>query len=163
MQRLAKRVKQSSLNVSEVQVDPQGEIKMSTVLEQFVDPYWPEARTHQERIFLLNIAVSAWNMALLEENERLEQVNSLVSQLSPDPSNPVADEIREMFMELIERKQTLFSTIDRLIVDFELDENRYGANLSVVSTPANPISPETPADGPADDQPPIEAEGQQDS
>lgn len=110
--------------------EPKGEIKMSEVLNQFVEPYLEEARTKQDYEKLLMLAIMAWNTALLPEDTREEKLEKiLVESVSPIPK-----EIKGFIYALIERKERYFHQYKRGILNFELSDTGHDYHLSVIST-----------------------------
>ncbi|NJN86576.1 MAG: hypothetical protein HC881_10030 [Leptolyngbyaceae cyanobacterium SL_7_1] len=135
MKRLQKRVEQGVLgdSIGGVVIDPEGEEKMSAVLEAFVEPYLDEATNRDEQQMLFSFAVIAWNMALLPEEKRSEGLEILTQQLGENQA--ASAEVQEILEEMIERKQLFFADNKRQILDFELSGRGRSLNLSVVSTP----------------------------
>lgn len=143
MDKLAKRVQQNF--EGKVEILPQNEIRMSDVLEAFVEPYLETAHTHDQRLMLLSIAAFAWNVALRPEDQQQQEITEFVSQIVPDANNPARRDITATLEELAERKRSSFADVRRYIVDFELRETRNDIHLSVVSAPVSaPIAEDAP-------------------
>ncbi len=110
--------------------NPDGEVKMSEVLTEFIKPYMKRVNTVDEHRKLLVIAVLAWNAAILPEEKRQEMVNTLLANLQmPDDKD-----FRSIIEMMIERKMKHFAEIRRLIVNFELTDLGSSTHLSVAST-----------------------------
>jgi hypothetical protein len=110
--------------------EPAGEVKMSEVLGEFIDPYIEETRNKEEYETLLMIAIMAWNTALLPENAREEMFEKAFAKAMP----PMPEEIKEIIYELIERKDRYFPQYTRQILNFELTDTGHDYHLSVIST-----------------------------
>jgi hypothetical protein len=112
--------------------EPAGEVKMSEVIESFVEPYAEFANTYEEYDKLIGLAVVAWNAALLPKRKQRAKIRKNVGALSlPDSDTQDLVEIVEMMMK---RKRKYFSDNTRAIVEYHLSETRYGFHLSVAST-----------------------------
>jgi hypothetical protein len=133
MAKLAKRVQQNF--EGKVEIAPQNGIRMSDVLEAFIEPYLETAHTHDQRLMLLSIAAFAWNVALRPEDQQQQEITEFVSQIVPDANNPARQDITAILEEFVERKRSSFADVRRYIVDFELRETRNDVHLSVVSAP----------------------------
>ena len=59
--------------------EPEGQEKMSAVLEDFVEPYRDMAETYDEFHNLLDLAMLAWNAALLPEDKRRAMVDDVLA------------------------------------------------------------------------------------
>jgi hypothetical protein len=132
LEKLQQKVQQGPLSerLSGIVASPQGEIKMSEVLEKFVDPYLDFAQNRSQREKLFSIAVIAWNLALMPENERQQ-----IIEQGTTGNDPLArQDTREFIDELIARKQTLFAENKRYIVEFQLQDTGKTLHLSVAST-----------------------------
>lgn len=139
MDKLAKRVKQSFQGkLGGVVTNPKGEVKMSEVLEDFVGPYINDDLTLIQRQNLFQIAIIAWNIPLLPEDQQQAALNNIIDKLSVGQSEQHQEDTKEILTELIERKQKHFAKHKRYILDFELTENKDEFHLSVVSTMPNP-------------------------
>lgn len=135
MDQLAKRVKKNLAGrIANVIVDPAGEVKMSEVLENFVEPYLDTASNHDQRLKLLGIAVFAWNLALLPENKQQPELDKIVTELTRWQGRQMKQDVRKILEEMMERKRDFFAQHQRYILDFELKERRHDFHLSVVST-----------------------------
>lgn len=143
MDRLAKRVKKNLAGkIADVVVDPAGEVRMSEVLEDFVDPYLDTASNHGQRLKLLGMAIFAWNLALLPEDQQQQELDKLVTELTKGQGRQMQQDVKEILAEMMKRKRNFFAQHQRYILDFELKERRNDFHLSVVST----LVPIEPAD-----------------
>jgi hypothetical protein len=132
LEKLQKKVQQGLLSkgLAGTVANPQGEVKMSEVLEEFVEPYLDFARNRSEREKLFSLAVVAWNLALIPENERQQ-----IIEQGTTGNDPLArQDAREFIDELIARKKTLFAENKRYIVEFQLQDTGKTLHLSVAST-----------------------------
>jgi len=112
--------------------NPKGEIKMSEVLENFVEPYLAEARGPEQQQMLFKMAVIAWNSAIMPETERQSALNNLLKMMKVKKSD--RQEVEGLLDELVVRKLELFPDNHRYIVDFQLDDAGDQFHLSVAST-----------------------------
>jgi hypothetical protein len=126
--------------------NPEGEVKMSEVLEKFVEPYLDTAKSSSDRRSLIGIAVTAWNLALMPENERQSFIDKFIVEMFNQKDTHIIQDIREILDEMVARKLEFFPDVKRLIVEFQLQETRNKFHLSVASTltessiPAKPQS-----------------------
>ncbi len=134
LEKLQQKVQQGLLSEGLTGIaSPQGEIKMSEVLEEFVEPYLDFARNRSQREKLFNLAVAAWNLALMPENERQQIIDQGIEGTVGNDLLARQD-IGEFIDELIARKQTLFAENKRHIVEFQLQDTGKTLHLSVAST-----------------------------
>jgi len=112
--------------------DPAGEVKMSAVLRQFVDPYWhiPDDQTSMNR--LLATALVAWNTALQPEEKRSELLAQVAATLPSDTETQ--EDFYAIVAEMMARKEQHFAQYDRVILDYELIDQGDNYHLSVIAT-----------------------------
>jgi uncharacterized FlgJ-related protein len=120
--------------LSEIILNPQGEVKISAVLEDFVEPYRATLQSDQGYESLLSIAVMAWNIALLGEDQQSQQVDWIVAEATQSQGAQIQQDIRSILEELITRKKQHFASINRHIVDFQLKGRGDTLHLSVAAT-----------------------------
>jgi thymidine phosphorylase len=118
--------------------NPKGEVKMSEVLESFVEPYLDAARNHSQREKLFGIAMVAWNLALMPEGDRPSLIDRMVKAGIQSNDRLAQQDTREIINEMIVRKQKFFADNKRCIVDFQLQDVGNQFHLSVASTLLNP-------------------------
>ncbi len=110
-------------------IDPPGEIKMSEVLHELVQPEWNDCPNEEAMWKLLNLGTIAWNAALVQGAERTAFLGDIAETLP--------DELRQDFKHFVElfirRKEKLFPHIQRPILSFELTWPSGRPYLSVVS------------------------------
>lgn len=111
--------------------NPAGQVKMSEVLVDFIEPYSMSVRTEEEYQKLLSVALIAWNAALLPPNGRQEMIDSIIGKAIPADS---ADDAKLVIHELIRRKDRYFADIKRSILLYELTMTKEGPHISVAST-----------------------------
>ncbi|AFY80327.1 hypothetical protein [Oscillatoria acuminata] len=119
--------------------NPKGEVKMSEVLEAFVEPYLDFIHDHDEREKLFTLAVMAWNLALMPEKKRPSMIDELL-KVGLKGNDPLAQQdTLEIIDELIARKEEFFAKHKRFIVDFQLQDRGNEFHLSVASTFSNAL------------------------
>ena len=111
-----------------------GGIKMSKVMEKFVEPYYEVVKNEEEYRRLLTVAIIAWNATLMAENERAPTLRRLLVTLSEE----LRADAMEFIKELMVRKEKYFPEYRRGFIDYELTVSPGGWQLSVVST-ATPL------------------------
>lgn len=127
---LSKRIKRRFPDQKLVMGGAPDGVKMSDVLEAFVEPYRELVDTKDAFYKLLTIAIVAWNAALLPAQKRMTHVENILQVL---PESARSDGI-EIVKELIERKERYFSENKRMILDCEVEETEKGYHLFVIST-----------------------------
>jgi hypothetical protein len=120
-----------------------GEAKMSDILEEFIEPYLVFDLDLIERKKFFEIAVSAWNLALMPENVRQPLIDKLVKKGMEGADPWIQQDMQEIIYKLIARKQKFFAKYQRVIVDFQLEDTGSGFHLSVASTLSNPLAPKS--------------------
>lgn len=133
-----KKLREKSLPFKEIVVSPSGEVTMSEVLEDFIEPYRESNETKGSMRTLLTIGIIAWNLALSPESKRQEMIDRVFNKDLLKGDKRLKADIQELIDELIARKNRYFSENKRMIVDFELKELGSEYHLSVASS----LSPE---------------------
>lgn len=131
---LRRRVKENFPHQEVIIGPPKNGIKMSEVLEEFVEPYRKFAETKEAYRKLLTTAIIAWNVTLFPEKDRSSRLEELVVTLPED----VRKDGRQIIEELMVRKERFFSQHRRMIIDFEVADTGGEWHLSVMST-AGPV------------------------
>jgi len=122
---------------AQLRIEPRDELKMSEVLEGFVEPYRGLANTDNGQRVLLHIASLAWNAAILPENERQAVLDQVAANGLPGFQGQAQEELQDLLTNMIARKRALFDDNKRFILSVELTSAE-GGYLSVISTAAGP-------------------------
>ncbi len=133
-----KKLREKSSAFKEIVVSPSGEVTMSEVLEDFVEPYRESPETKESMRRLLTLGTIAWNLALSPESKRQGMIDRVFNKDLLNGDEKLKAEIQGLIEELIARKNRYFSENRRMIVDFELKELGNDYHISVAST----LSPE---------------------
>ncbi|HEY9628917.1 MAG TPA: hypothetical protein V6C84_16570 [Coleofasciculaceae cyanobacterium] len=135
LNKLAQRVEQGwKGKIAGVEKNPKGEAKMSEVLQAFVEPHLDFAHNLEQRRKMFSIALLAWNLALLPQEEQQQEMQKIIDQLCQGKDRQAQQDMQEVLEELINRKRKYFSGYHRYILDFELQETAQDFHLSVVSS-----------------------------
>lgn len=121
-----------------------GGIKMSEVIQSFIEPYLRYADTEENLRKLLGLASMAWNVALFPKEQRPKALDDAFASFEPE----MRAGLEALVEEMIKRKDQHFSEIRRAVIDFEVQMNKGGFYLSVASSPG-----ELPADSPLVEKP----------
>ena len=114
--------------------NPQGEVKMSDVLEEFIEPYLPEADELEKRQMLFEMAIIAWNLAIMPEHKRQSALDELFKDLMKGKPATAKRDLNSLMDEMVARKLELFPNNRRYILDFQLEDIGDQFHLSVAST-----------------------------
>ncbi len=113
---------------------PMGGIKMSTVLEEFVEPLTDQVEGHKAYARAISMGIVAWNAALEPESRRAAFVSSAIDAALENPNDEDRLRCREVIEHLIARKLRCFAQYRRPILGYHLDELEDGGLfLSVIS------------------------------
>jgi len=132
----AKKMVQDSLSQSGAKIvtNPVGVIRMSEVLEEFVDPYIHLYQNGEERKSIFSVAIFAWNLAIEPEEVRKSKIDEVIEKTMAHGTEQNRKDMRLLLEELIARKYQYFNEINRLIVDFQMKGSGDQFHLSVAST-----------------------------
>jgi len=114
---------------------PAGGVRMSEVLEYFVEPFFDED-IHDIEAYrrLLTLGVLAWNAALRPEPEGQAMVDDVIGKGMRRETPEVRAFARKVVDHLIERKKRYFAQCRRPILNFEVSElDDGGWHLTVAS------------------------------
>jgi hypothetical protein len=109
---------------------PRGDKKMSQVLIEFIEPYADNADSDESFKKLLTIAIIAWNASLLPLKERQDLIDQTITILQPE----LRQDMKGILEGMIQRKETHFAHIRRMIMDYEVEMTPGGWHVIVAST-----------------------------
>lgn len=123
---------------SKMVANPEGEVKMSEVLEAFIAPYTEFVHNQSQQEKLVGLATTAWNLAIMPEEQQQTMMESLMTESLKDMDHLAQQDFRELLTELIERKQTYFADNKRMIIEWQVQDLGNQWHLSVASTLVKP-------------------------
>ena len=122
-EKLEKNIKSDFGKDVQIVRDLKGITKMSEVLEDFVSPYADIPSSKKELESLFGMAVSAWNLSFMPEEERTKTLDQVFAQAF-NPRNVDAEDLeigRAMVEEMIDRKLKYFADEHRQVTDFQVE------------------------------------------
>ena len=131
---LKRKLERGPFPVKRIVVTPGGQVKMSYVLADFVEPYSQSADTEEEYRKLLTLAVLAWNASFLPKSKQQEMISQVIDGGIPAGTQELRTGLKDIVRALIARKQKHFAEYKRNIIDFELTASGAGYHLTVAST-----------------------------
>ncbi|MCP4579748.1 MAG: hypothetical protein GY846_26050 [Deltaproteobacteria bacterium] len=118
-------------------VDKPDAIKMSAVILDLVEPYLKKYWGNENRVRgLISLAVAAWNMSFLSNEQQMAFQEKLITKAFPKDSD--AKDVAMMlsfFAELQQRQRKLFPDIRSIIIGHDLDIDINNIHLNVSSVP----------------------------
>ena len=132
---LQKRIKQGPYQNFELIPASYDQVKISTVIGEFVAPYVNYTDSEESYRKLLTLAVLAWNASFLPETEQQDMINRVFNEGLPAETTELITGLRDFVYQLINRKQAYFSKFKRSIIDFEVVDLGDRYHISVASTP----------------------------
>ncbi|MBF0552497.1 MAG: hypothetical protein HQK60_18450 [Deltaproteobacteria bacterium] len=109
-------------------IEPEGVVKMSEVLLEYIEPYAWE--TKEELYQLVSVAIIAWNAVLLSGDKRKDALEKMLNLLPAE----IHDDVTVLIGAMIRRKEKYFAHIRRVIVNFHITMTKDGPHISVAST-----------------------------
>ncbi len=105
-------------------VEFKSSIKMSEVIKAFASEILELAENGEQTKFAIESAIIFWNLCVVA-NDNSEKVShtieEMLSTLTLTSSHYDKTKVKEMFLYYKARKAKLFSEVDRLIMDYELE------------------------------------------
>ncbi len=125
----------------EMVIEPAGVIKMSDVLDDFIEPYKADDMTLSQHRNLLGIGVVAWNLAILDKpasdptsgDTRPKILNQILKGMKKNDPKFQKD-IESLIDAMIARKKEFFADNQRHILSYQLEDLGTEFHLSVAST-----------------------------
>ena len=141
-----------------------GGIKLSAALIELCEPFEPENLSTKEFEKLIALAAVAWNVAVLPQEERLEKLTEFVDTMpqmreeleseidtvlhddskDTDDFAPPATTMLHFIGAMIQRKDDLFPSDNRLVLNYNVKDSPAGPHLAVSSAPINSELVSTP-------------------
>jgi hypothetical protein len=126
--------KRNFLKSKNVVVNTSPEIKMSELIEQYAADYIDMGDTTEERESLLNVACSAWNIAVLPDHLREGAIRQSISAYNRmNPGNQDAVGFEKDLRDLIAKKLKMFPDIKKVIIDAMIEaigDMKYRINIA---------------------------------
>ena len=111
---------------------------MSDVLDEFVEPYLPESDELERHKMVYEIAILAWNLAIIPEHQRQSAISELFDKFMKGKPATARQKLNNLIDEMVGRKLALFPNNRRYILDFQLEDAGDQLHLSVASTLSPP-------------------------
>lgn len=108
------------------------EVKMSEVILHLAEDLLSRAKTKSQHQKAIAITCMAWNLGVMFEPE--QQKDELEEFLNNFDDALTKQDIRDIVMSIIEKKNHYYPNINRTIIDHELIGNKNDFHLNVVST-----------------------------
>jgi hypothetical protein len=105
------------------------DLRLSERLVDLIAPYREDGLTRDRYELLIGAAVTAWNLSLLSEAERLGALRDAFKKAKVRDRESVA----EVIVTLMRRKQQLFPDDGRTIVHWEISESADEYHVTVAS------------------------------
>jgi len=134
-ERLKARLERGSFRGQKLVIMPSGQVKMSEVLADFVEPYMDSVDTEEAYRRLLTLALMAWNASFLPEEEQQDMIDRVLEAGIPVGNDELKAGLKGIVNMLLARKKAHFSQYTRNIIDFEVTDRGDSYQLAVVSTP----------------------------
>jgi len=131
---LASKLARGPFRDRKLVIEPAGEVKMSEVLADFIEPYRDWADTEEAYRKLLTLAMLAWNASFLLTEEQQAMVDEVINGSLPAATEELKNGLKQIVNMLMARKQAYFSAYKRNIIDYELTDTGKDYRLSVAST-----------------------------
>jgi hypothetical protein len=132
LQQFARNMKRDgTLGNNKLIFNPAGEVKMSDVLGQVIEPYLEELETLDAYRTLVTAGAMAWNNTLLPPEGQAAGFTAIDGLDIPAKNKEI---MKELIMTLMKRKQALFPDIRRFIISYEVSDLGNQWHLSVAST-----------------------------
>ena len=107
--------------------------KLSEVVLEFAEPLTDAVEGAEGEEKAIKMSIILWNASLFPKQKALEIIRPDIDDMAKG-NQVLKSEFHSMFDMMYERKQNYFSSDNRFVVDYTLEENREGFYLQVAST-----------------------------
>jgi hypothetical protein len=120
---------------------PEGEAKMSAVINQLAEPLLKQHGTNAKRAeAIISLTVAAWNKSMFPPDKQPIIEKELIDCFIPKDGNAEDVGIVTHIMDIVaDRREELFSDLRKVIVDYEVNISGDQLNLNVTSAPVPDI------------------------
>jgi hypothetical protein len=114
---------------------PEGEAKMSAVINQLAEPLLKQHGTNAKRAeAIISLTVAAWNKSMFPPDKQPIIEKELIDCFIPKDGNAEDVGIVTHIMDIVaDRREELFPDLRKIIVDHEVDISGGQLNLNVTS------------------------------
>ncbi len=116
----------------EVRIEPSGEISVSDAISRLIEPYGQDADDLDSFRTLVSFACVAWNLSILPRQEDDQLMEELMALTQADVEDSL--EMLALVNELMDRKNTFFPDVNRLIMDWKVTEQGEDFHIPIAST-----------------------------
>lgn len=113
-----------------------GFAKMSEVILDYADEILSVATTSAGMEKAISLAIAAWNLSFLDETDRHDKMNDLLSKaMSIKKNTDQWNDLRDTIETLIDKRLTEYASFNRMIFDYNfVPVGSHDFRLNVVST-----------------------------
>lgn len=136
---LGERLKQQKeFADSKIIWEPRGQVKMSEVITDFIQPFLEFAADEEAREFIVMSAIMAWNTNLLPPNEQKKFIKKFRKELGFID----AKLFKSILSAMADYKKENYPELKRYILDYQLLHTKDSMHLNVVSSMQPPENKE---------------------
>lgn len=113
-----------------------GVSKMSAVILEYADELFDLASSASGMKNAIFLAISTWNMSLMDEDKRPDAIDSFVYEvMGIEKNSNESEEMRNIVQALIEKRIMEYPSYNRIIIDYEFIQlNSRDFHLNVISS-----------------------------
>ena len=105
--------------------------KMSDIILEYASPLLEVTKSAEEDKKAITLAIVFWNLSQFPEEERCRQMDMINSQAGDETFSGIFGADNSIADYMFERKQNMFSFVDRMVFDYDLVDTPAGIHLNV--------------------------------
>ncbi|MGD1901479.1 MAG: hypothetical protein ACFB9N_04495 [Geitlerinemataceae cyanobacterium] len=111
-------------------------LKMSKLIQEFVEPYFEQIGDFQQCSSFMPLAIVAWNTAIMPKDKHAREITNFLEVSKPNNDPIEIHGIRQLIQDLIADKIEYYDDFDRMVLDYDFYIAPDGQwRLSVISEP----------------------------
>ena len=108
--------------------------KMSDIIIDYASELLDLTQTPEENETIIMLAIIAWNIALLDEEEQQKEIgNFLNKRLKLKKNSKDWKQITDILQMLVAKKVAEYPTINRFIVSYDIVKSKIGFDINIMS------------------------------
>lgn len=128
---LAERItKRKEFSDSKIVVEAPGQVKMSKVIVDFIEPFLELAEDEEAEKIIVMLSIMAWNANLLPKKEQ----KSFIKKVEKEAGAEGNEMFKMMVKMMASYKKENYPDLNRYIFDSQLTYTKDGMNLNVISS-----------------------------